>query len=365
MLAPLALSDFECITIKAEPASGTSGPSGYLALFEDRAKQVTLAEICVHRLGLAKVIDLVTRVQQAYDQSEDEIAEAEASGGLERAFSRAEGALEYWLISLPPSCVYRKTRNVDRSSEPIVVNRNHLHMAFHTLRYTLHRPRFLPTSPRRRDPTAKLSSDISGARTISSAIHISLMTQELDILGLISYLPVSGVTVIFPAIAISLLEIKSASTIQQQWAAQRFLICFKAMEILREVYQTAGAAIAYLVKALEAASLSLDDVVLKAGRYDEGALVTDFMETWHPALLLDESVARDYEILGGLDAYLQGEEDPFRDGGSALGPTTCGLLGTACNNALKLKENDADAVAVLNWTLGMGDSVFKGLEQMV
>jgi hypothetical protein len=356
------MSDFEYLTIDPTDTSLTN--PGYGALFEDTKKQAALAEICIHRLRLSQVVDIIARVQEAYDRTENEIAAAEADGWLDQEFSRAEAALEYWLISLPPSCVYRKLKSVERGSESIIVNRNHMHMAYHALKYTLHRPRVLPTSPRRRDPTAKLSSDISGARTMSSAIQISLMTQELDRLGLVKYLPVSGVTVIFPAMAISLLEMKTTNTIQQQWAAQRFMTCSKAMEVLKETYQTAEAAMDYLKKALQAASLDLNDVLLAAGRCEErGILVTDFMETWHPALLLDEAAATEHEILGGFEAYIHGGDDPF---GSEPG---LGLplpeFSKSEPSSSSAGEGEVSGGLSLEWDLGTGDSAFKGLEQMV
>ena len=302
---PLEVHDFDFVTL---PQHNSRIPSSIRAVLCDETRQIQLAEICVARAKLSQLIEVVTQVQEAYDRSESEIIAAEVDGELEQDFAQAEAAIEVWQYSLPPSCLYHPLGEeeivVERADHSVAVHRSHLHMAYHTLKYTLHRPRFLPTSPRRGDPTARLSSDISGARVFSSAIQISRIAKELQQRGLVRYLAVSGVTVIFPALAISLLEMKSRSRPQQTLAAKRFVACLEAMETLQETYSTAGVAIRYLKAGLKAASIDPSAVI------SEGYLEAEDCETGgeshHPAFVLEEAMETDYYNASGFEDWFSG-----------------------------------------------------------
>lgn len=71
------------------------------------------------------------------------------------------------------------------------------------------------------------------------------------------YLPVSGVTIIFPAMVVSLLEMKCQDQSLQKGAIRRFLTCMKVMETLQQTYTVADVTMSYLKAALNRASIDL------------------------------------------------------------------------------------------------------------
>lgn len=257
---PLELMDFELINLSADGhAIGTHCPT-----LHDIKDQLALADICVYRTRLGLLVEPVLRLQAAYDHPEHIAACLEPGGRLILQFDRVEQALLLWKESLPSSCFLQFRRNVMSNNGIrqvdngfLNIHRSHLHMMFHTLIYSLHRPRFLPKSPWRMNPISRLSSDASGAKVLASALNIGRIVERLREQKLDIYLPVSGITIIFPAMVVSLLEMKCQGQALHQGATKRFLTCMEAMKTLQSTYTIADVAMDYLRDAMSKASIDL------------------------------------------------------------------------------------------------------------
>lgn len=268
---PLEAVDFETIVLSRSSYSiGSNCPT-----LQSVDLQLQLADICVYRAKLGVLIEAVLRLQAAYDQPGPLTSNIESQERMEQQFRRVEDALDAWKQSLPDSCLLVRR---PRANPPptdgkahLDIHRSHLHMLFHTMVYSLHRPRFLPTSPKQMNPTSRLSSDTSGAKVLASALNISWIARELRNNKLDMYLPVSGVTILFPAMVVSLLEMKCQDQAMQQGATSRFMACMKVMETLQQTYVVADVTMSYLKAALSRASidLSLYDLVSESLEEDE------------------------------------------------------------------------------------------------
>jgi hypothetical protein len=246
---PLESDDFEILLLSRDDYTTIGSDCPTLHNIKD---QLALAEICTYRAKLGVLIEAVLKLQAAYDYAGRSTSSPEAYDRLADQFIKTEEALMTWKELLPASCLLSSRDSYNRS---LNIHRSHLHMMFHTLIYSLHRARFLPTSPRHMNPTPRLLSDISGTKVITSALNISWIVAELRQQGLDTYLPVSGVTIIFPAMVVSLLEMKCKDDTLQQSAARRFKTCMKTMETLQRTYTVADVTISYLNAALRKASI--------------------------------------------------------------------------------------------------------------
>lgn len=245
----LEVSDFEIATLCRDNSIVESEGS----VLYQFSKQVELAEICIHRSRLSSLIEGVLTTQNAYDCSEQPsktTCVTQPGRDLEDMFAHSAACLELWKASIPDSCGYRLDRE-EEVNPSIVLHQSHLQMSFHTLLYTLHRPRFLPSIPKQACIFSTLFSKGSGREVLVSALEITRIATDLRQLGLDCYLPVSGVTVIFPAMVICLLEMKAENSEVKQRAAMRFDSCMKVMERLQETYIAADLAINYFKAALK------------------------------------------------------------------------------------------------------------------
>jgi hypothetical protein len=101
-----------------------------------------------------------------------------------------------------------------------------------------------------------LFTSTSGQALLSSAIAITSIVADLRGLELDSYLPISGVTIISPAMVVSLLVMKTEDQASRRQAAMRFATCMKVMESMRETYVAADETIKYFKAAMAKAGFS-------------------------------------------------------------------------------------------------------------
>ncbi|KAK7226035.1 hypothetical protein V2G26_014038 [Clonostachys chloroleuca] len=253
----LELNDFE---LNVLPDDNTIIRSRNTPL-RDLNQQLQLVDLFIYRSRLCAIVTSVLHVQDAHDKSMSAMMAINSkwSQKLDHDFSQAEAALNNWKNSLPRSCEDRPTEQaeLDNGSATIAVQRTHLHMTFQTILYSLHRPRFLPTSPKLLTPANKRPKSNSVHQIRNSAVQITRIAKNLGEMHLDRFLPVSGVTVIFPAMVISLLDMKSRDAGVRQAATERFSTCMRVMETLQETYIAADSTINYFKMALQKASISL------------------------------------------------------------------------------------------------------------
>ncbi|KAH8908761.1 cutinase transcription factor 1 beta [Coniochaeta sp. PMI_546] len=165
-----------------------------------------------------------------------------------------------WFSNLPQICEYRPLTpfDVQNGRATVAVQRNLLHMVYHTTVSALHRPQFLPASQPNAPPVSRQIQEMSRTRVRDAAGQITQMAAELHQYHLERYLPTAGVTVILPAMIIHLLEMKSPSPDVRQKATKGFRQCMKVMEKLRDIYAAADFATGFLDAALRKAAIDVN-----------------------------------------------------------------------------------------------------------
>ncbi|RKL12292.1 Cutinase transcription factor 1 beta [Fusarium oxysporum] len=157
-----------------------------------------------------------------------------------------------WAEALPPCCRYTPLIRLDikNSNATIAVQRTLLHMLYYTIDLTLHRPQLLPPSPTQVMTSPSVVQGVSSLHVRNATIYITRMASELHHLGLDRFLPVTGVTVILPAMMMQLLEMRNAAPQARVLAARGFQQCMCVMEQLREIYVAADDIVGFLDAAL-------------------------------------------------------------------------------------------------------------------
>ncbi|KAI0534622.1 fungal-specific transcription factor domain-containing protein [Xylaria digitata] len=167
--------------------------------------------------------------------------------------AKCDRDLTKWAESLPDSCKYRPLSPLDvqNGRSVIAIQRNLLHMVYFTTVSALHRPLFLPSSPRDYQQTpSQVQQQISRMRVCNSAVEITRMVTELSALQLEKYLPTTGVTVMLPAMIIHMIEMKNPSPVVQAAAHKGFQQCMRVMTRLRDTYAAADYAVAFVNAAM-------------------------------------------------------------------------------------------------------------------
>ncbi|KAH8161761.1 hypothetical protein CIB48_g6482 [Xylaria polymorpha] len=169
------------------------------------------------------------------------------------SIAKCDHGLTKWAETLPDSCKYRPLSPLDVQGGRgvIAVQRNLLHMVYFTTLSALHRPLFLPSSPRNIQQTpSQVQQQISRMRVCNAAVQITRMVTELSALRLDRFLPTTGVTVVLPAMIIHMIEMKNPSQVVQTAAHKGFQQCMRVMERLRDTYAAADYAVAFVNAAM-------------------------------------------------------------------------------------------------------------------
>lgn len=244
----LTESDFE---IEALPEDATI-VSAKCAIIRDLGMQYELATICVSMARLCVCIGNVFKTQL------NEIEEGDRYHNSRSSVEAVDEELTAWAESLRANCRYQPPTASDIASGrgPIVVQRSFVHMVYHTSVLCLHRPQSLPPLPSQLTTSNKQIQDVWHQRVHESAMQITQMASKLRELRLERYLPLTGVSVILPAMTIQLLEMKSPLPLSRQRAVESFRQCMGALEGLRDTYAAADYATDILGSAF--AQLNLD-----------------------------------------------------------------------------------------------------------
>ncbi|CAJ2508076.1 Uu.00g092620.m01.CDS01 [Anthostomella pinea] len=167
------------------------------------------------------------------------------------SINRCDRELKTWVRSLPACCQHRplSAHDVEGGRATLAVQRNLLHLVYHSTMSALYRPRFWEMLAQ--------GQDISRVRVYEAAMHITCMVQELSELHLVKRLPTTGVTVLMPAIIIHLLLMKSPVEHMCNAAVKGFGVCIRAMQRLREMYSSADYATKFCLGTLGNVYVSL------------------------------------------------------------------------------------------------------------
>jgi hypothetical protein len=181
--------------------------------------------------------------------------------------------LETWLNDLPTETQFRPMGQVKLSDAQQVL---HLHRAllrliYHTTCSALHRPQLDSITP-----SASLGSEtqeVSLFKVLQATMETTTIALEMEDLGLTSYYPPIGVTILMPAAIVSMLETRSDIHSIRTASLQRLCQCIRILNSLREVYAAADFAF----------------TILEAAIQKLGLLVTATEEDAHSPFLCDQS----------------------------------------------------------------------------
>ncbi|KAI0967427.1 fungal-specific transcription factor domain-containing protein [Xylaria arbuscula] len=232
-------------------------------LLRDVTMQRELAQMCIAKAKLSLCVSHMLKTQysvlvctkthpESTTQSTMMLLPNKRLDNMENIV-QCDRELTKWAEALPDSCKYRPLSSLDiqNGRGVIALQRNLLHMVYFTTVSALHRPLFLPSSPREFQQTpSSVQQQISRIRVCSSAVQITRMVAELSALHLERFLPTTGVTVILPAMIIHMIEMKNPSQVVQLAANKGFQQCMRVMTRLRDTYSAADYAVAFVDAAM-------------------------------------------------------------------------------------------------------------------
>ncbi|GAW17330.1 hypothetical protein ANO14919_067860 [Xylariales sp. No.14919] len=232
-------------------------------LLRDVVMQRELAQMCVEKAKLSLCISHMLKAQYSVlictkthpentTNSTMMLLPNKQLDNMEN-IAKCDHELTKWAEALPESCKYRPLSPLDvqNGRSVIAVQRNLLHMVYFTTVSALHRPLFLPSSPRDYQQTpSQVQQQISRMRVCNSAVQITRMVAELSALRLEKFLPTTGVTVMLPAMIIHMIEMKNPSQVVQAAAHKGFQQCMRVMTRLRDTYAAADYAVAFVNAAM-------------------------------------------------------------------------------------------------------------------
>ena len=232
-------------------------------LLRDVTMQRELAQMCVAKAKLSLCISHMLKTQysvldcakthpESTTHSTMMLLPNKQLDNMENV-AKCDHELTKWAETLSDACKYRPLTPLDvqNGRGVIALQRNLLHMVYFTTVSALHRPLFLPSTPRDVQQTpSQVQQQISRMRVCNSAVQITRMVSELNTLHLERFLPTTGVTVILPAMIIHMIEMKNPSQVVQLVAHKGFQQCMRVMTRLRDTYSAADYAVAFVDAAM-------------------------------------------------------------------------------------------------------------------
>lgn len=246
--------DFEIAALPEE--NRLLGPE--CALIRDTEMQRELAIMCIEKAKLCMFIGDMLKVQYSvlsrsgmgpeHTTNSTHMLLPNKNGENMEEVENVDRHLQDWLASLPTACQHRplSTANVTEANKVLAVQRNLLHMIYHTTISALHRPLFLPASPTEGPSTPVDVQETARQRVREAAENITRMAAEMRQHNLERFLPTTGVTVILPAMIVHMLDTKSQVPETRDSAIQGLKECLTVMSNLRNIYAAADFATGFL-----------------------------------------------------------------------------------------------------------------------
>jgi hypothetical protein len=282
----LTMDDFE---IAAVADNITCVPrSTVIARNTERQRQ--LAMMCIEKAKLCLCISQVLSKQYCVLNNQQGIANDRTTMMLlpkkldpEKCEVKAcHAELQKWADELPEEAIYREESS---GCPPIDLHRALLQMVFCTTLSALHRPQVLPSTSVGPQPGNSGNDllEMSRKNVRRAANEITSIAVNLDSLGLVRYLPTTGVTVLLPAIIIHLLDIKAPDEETRRNSLRGFCQCMRVLEKLRDLYAAADYSTAFLEAAIRKAGINIPPTVgitdsLQVSRAEHARGVDDLVD---------------------------------------------------------------------------------------
>ncbi|KAL2151863.1 hypothetical protein VTH82DRAFT_5047 [Thermothelomyces myriococcoides] len=251
---PLSEDDFEIEPLPAE--NNLLGPE--CAVIHDVEMQRELAVMCIEKAKLCMLIGDMLKVQYSvlsrsgvrpeHTVNSTHMLLPNKNPENMKEVEKVDQNLRDWFDGLPEPCRYRPLDSVTitDANKPLAVQRNLLHMIYHTTVSALHRPLFLPASPTEGPSTSVEVQETARKRVREAAEHITHMAAEMRQHSLERFLPTTGVTVILPAMIVHMLDTKSLDPETRVNAVRGLKECLVVMSNLRNIYAAADFATGFL-----------------------------------------------------------------------------------------------------------------------
>ncbi|KAH8647523.1 fungal-specific transcription factor domain-containing protein [Ilyonectria robusta] len=248
----LTVDDFEV----AEIPQRITCVAADCAVARDPVVQRRLATMCIAKVNLCLCVGRILSKHYLILQRNQGVATDRTSSLLvpkelhwETSDIRHwDGELNQWRKNLPENLLRQESLTEHRS---INLHRSLLHMIFFAALSTLHRPWAMSQTPPRplASPAALLQTEQSREIVRQAATAITTIVKSLDDADLVQYLPLTGVTVLLPALTAHLVDLKAAEESIRVAASSGFFQCIQALNKLRDLYFAADYSIALIEQA--------------------------------------------------------------------------------------------------------------------
>lgn len=155
--------------------------------------------------------------------------------------TKCEQELSEWHENLPPDCSYPPDR---KDCKVVILNRAILNMFYLLTSSALHRPQILSELPSQ--TLLGALQQLSRQKVKEAAIGTTETARHLQEHNLIRYLPPLGVTVFLPPIIMHPLDSKSEDLATRDRSLQRFYLCMRALQRLRDIFPSADFATSFV-----------------------------------------------------------------------------------------------------------------------
>ncbi|KAF6815125.1 cutinase transcription factor 1 beta [Colletotrichum musicola] len=283
----------------------------------DEITIIASAELCVEKTKLSVLMHRIIQLQQGFAQK-DHMAEWSLSTD---SMDAIDADLNSWLRDLPDSCrvhpLCPKQRHV--SILKSISSRQYLlHMAFHFALFVLHRSRELQASFTTCRTSISESTRGTQQKALRSARSITQLAADLHNRKIDSYLPVTAISALSPAISTHLFNMKSQSRDVRDAAISGFRVCMRIMYQLRELYPNAEITLSYLDVVLQKegiGSLLSIRAVFQLNERDR----SDLANVLACGTSLDATTASSKGLDHEVEDVKGGEKEQYSSGQMALG----------------------------------------------
>lgn len=258
----LELDDFDLAILP----DGPSCISSDCLVMRDIEQQRQLAIMCIAKARLCICASNVLSVQYSGLHDNHGVLNPEGSTrtttmrGAKRVepgvdlVQMCDQELHVWKESLAAEAQYATPtwQDVGSGNKSIAVNRSFLHMIYYATLSALYRPQMLPSTDM--PPHA---IEISCRTVRFAARELTIIADILYNLGLVRYLPTTGIIALLPAIIVHILDIKAPDETRRYASLQGFYQCKQIVTNLRENCVPADHSTTFLEAAIHKAEVTL------------------------------------------------------------------------------------------------------------
>lgn len=239
-----------------EPFSPSAVALFHCRQLEDVSHQKRLATMFIEKVKLCQCIGRVLFAQYAPSQRQFGATDRTTVTlvprlASESEFTRCSQKLDSWLSALPKDAQFipASSSNFRDGEDVLILHGAMLRMLYHATTSALHRP--WAALPKEQSRSRADRRDTARTRMHDAAAGITHIIQGLNQLGLIRFLPQSGLTVILPAAVAHLSNSMSDNPAIRESSMYSFQRCIQVLHCLKDIYPAANTEFANLEAAIK------------------------------------------------------------------------------------------------------------------